>query len=241
MKKLFLIILLFLLCTQSWSQGTMITISSTVPSQITVCGAAKQFTINIYNPSPFLITQDTLFVTMPTGIQYVFGSVTGGTFLNNFGGILKVWLPDIPALSSVNISYMATAQCPVIAYIAGGGITKNNIRVAYTANNLHTYNSNNSSLYLVKQPFLTITSITNQSYSGNIGDVFTRCITVVNAGPGELSDFTLTDIHGAGIQITSVNTGTLTNLGLTAKIILNGADFSSIGDGDNLFEKAQYC
>lgn len=217
----------------------MITIGSTVPSQMTVCGAAKLFTVNVYNPSPFLITKDTLFVTMPTGIAYIPGSITGGTFLNNFGGILKVWLADIPALTSLNITYMANAQCPVVAFIAGGGITKNTIRVAYTANGSHTYNTSNTSLYLVKQPFLTITSITNQSYSGNIGDVFTRCITVVNAGPGELTDFTLTDIHGAGIQITAANTGTLTNIGLTAKIILNGVDFSSIGDGDNLFENGE--
>jgi len=134
---------------------------------------------------------------------------------------------------------MASAQCTVVAFIAGGGVTKNNIRVNYTANNNHTYNTHNTSLYLVKQPFLTITTVTNQSYTGNIGDVFTRCITVVNAGSGELADFTFTDIHGAGIQITASNKGVLTNIGMTAKIILNGTDFLGVGDGDNLFESGE--
>ena len=217
----------------------MISISSTVPSGITVCGAAKLFTVNIYNPSPFLITNDTLLITIPTGITYLSGSLNGGTFLNDFGGIIKVQLSSIPALTNLSITFMASAQCNVVAFIAGGGITKNNIRVNYTANNNHTFNTHNTALYLVKQPFLTITTVTNQSYTGNIGDVFTRCITVVNAGSGELTDFTLTDIHGAGIQITATNKGTLTNIGLTTKVVLNGTDFLSVGDGDNLFESGE--
>ncbi|MES2285829.1 MAG: PKD domain-containing protein [Bacteroidota bacterium] len=238
MKRLLLLIFLFLNYYSS-GQGNMISISSTVPANLTVCGAAKLFTVNVYNPSPFLITQDTLLITVPTGIQFVSGSLTGGTFLNDFGGIIKVFLPNIPALTNLNITFMASAQCTVVAFIAGGGITKNNIRVNYTANNNHTYNTHNSSLYLVKQPFLTITTVTNQSYTGNIGDVFTRCITVVNAGSGELTDFTFTDIHGPGIQITASDKGVLTNIGMTAKIILNGTAFLSIGDGDNLFESGE--
>ena len=217
----------------------MVSISSTVPSQISVCGAPKLFTVNIYNPSPFIIKNDTALITMPTGIAYVAGSITGGTFINNFGGILKVVLPNIPALTGMDLSFTATAQCPVIAYIAGGGITKNNIRVNYTANNNHTYDVSTSPLFLIKQPFLTITTITNQSHIANIGDVFTRCITIVNAGTGELSDFSLTDIHGAGIQITSVNKGVLTNIGTTAKVVLSGTDFLTVGDGDNLFETGE--
>lgn len=238
MKRLLLLIFIFL-NYYSWGQGNMISISSTVPANMTVCGAAKLFTVSIYNPSPFLITNDTLLITVPTGIQYVSGSLTGGTFLNSFGGIIKVVLPNISALTNLNVTFMASAQCTVVAFIAGGGITKNNIRVNYTANNNHTYNTHNTSLYLVKQPFLTITTVTNQSYTGNIGDVFTRCITVVNAGSGELTDFTFTDIHGPGIQITASNKGVLTNIGMTAKIILNGTDFLGIGDGDNLFESGE--
>ena len=221
------------------AQGNMISITSNSPAQLTVCGSAKLFTVNVYNPSPFLITSDTLLITLPTGIQYVSGSLVGGVFINAFGGIIKAVLPNISALTSITITYMAKAQCTAIAFAAGGGIIKNTNRVNYTANNNHTYNSNLTSLYLIKSPFLTISTVTNQSYIGTIGGVFNRCITIVNGGLGELSDFTLTDIHGSGIQITSTDKGTLTNIGLTAKIILSGNDFLTIGDGDSFFETGE--
>ena len=237
MKKLLLIILFFI-TYHCWGQslGNMITISQVVPANLTICGDAKLFTITIYNPSPFLINSDTLFVTIPTGIQYQAGSLTGGTFLNNFGGVLKVILPNIPTLTTLTITFTANAQCNVLQYINSGGTIKDIARVTYKANNIYRYDTNTSSTYLIKQPNLTITSISNQSYVGNIGDVFTRCITVINGGFGELTTFSLTDIHASGIQINSVDKGVLTQTGLTAKVVLSGADFMTIGDGDNLFE-----
>lgn len=240
MRKL---LLLILFCVNHYCQGqslgNMITVNQVVPSQLTICGDAKLFTVTIYNPSPFLITSDTLFVTIPTGIQYQGGSLTGGTILNNFGGVLKVILPNIPTLTTHTVTFTANAQCNVLQFISGGGSIKTIARVTYKANNIYRYDTNTSSTFLIKQPNLTITSVSNQSYLGNIGDVFTRCITVVNGGFGELTTFTLTDIHAAGIVINSVNKGTLTHIGpglLTAKVVLTGADFTSVGDGDNVFE-----
>ncbi len=235
MKKLLLIILLFLNYL-GWSQGNMITINSTVPAHLTVCGDSALFTVSIYNPSPFLISNDTIKITMPAGINYLGGSVTGGTFVSNWSGVLIVWLSNIPTLTSLNITFKAKAQCN-----AGQGPLQNNIRVNYTANNIHTYNTVSSPIYFAWQPLLTIIPPgTNLSKSANIGDVFTRCITVKNVGLGELKGFTFTDVHAAGIQITSSSVGSLTfPTGLTAKIVLTGADFSTIGDGDNLFENGE--
>lgn len=212
MRKLLFIILLFL-SNYCHSQGNMVTITSIVPSQLTICGAAKPFTITIYNPTPFTITNDTLNVSMPNGIIYVPTSVVGATYVTHLFPNIEVFLlSNIAPLQTITITFMAEAKCSVLAFISGGGITKNDIRVDYTANNIVGYDTHITSSYLVKQPYLVITTITNQSYTGNIGDVFTRCITVVNAGSGELSEFTLTDIHGSGIQINSVDIGTLTNV-----------------------------
>ncbi|MES2285827.1 MAG: PKD domain-containing protein [Bacteroidota bacterium] len=240
MKKL-LFLILFSLHYYCSGQGNMITITSVVPSQLTICGTGKLFTITIYNPSPFTITNDTLKVSMPNGINYLAGSVSGATYVTQLFPNVEVFaLPTILPLQSITITYIAEAKCNVLAYISGGGITKNNIRVDYRANNTTNYNTHITSSYLVKQPYLVITTITNQSYTGNIGDVFSRCITIVNAGSGELSEFSLTDIHGSGIQVNSVNKGTLTNVTTAlAKVIVNGVDFATIGDGDNLFENGE--
>lgn len=239
MKKFLLFIFTFVYF-HCWSQGNMITINSTVPAQMTICGTAKVFTITIYNPSPFLLTNDTLKLTMPSGIAYQIGSVAGATELYTSIPNSPVFLlPSIPNLTTINISFSAIANCDVMAYISGGGIIENNIRVNYTGNNTPNYDEQTTTAYIVRQPSLSITTVTNQSYTGNIGDVFTRCITIVNGGLGELSQFTLTDVHGSGIQITGVNNGVLTNSGLTETIVLNGINFSSIGNGNNLFENGE--
>ncbi|MFY9309971.1 MAG: PKD domain-containing protein [Bacteroidia bacterium] len=236
MKKLLLIVLLFV-GYQCWGQtlGNMLVITQTVPPNITICGEIKQCTVTVYNPSPFLITNCSLNVTLPTGIIYENSCNTPG-FINSFGGIPKFNLPNIPTLTSITLVFCVKAQCNVLQYIGSGGIIKNTAQVYYTANGINRYDVNTSSTYVVKQPNLAITSISNQSYVGNIGDVFTRCITVINGGFGELSSFTLTDVHAAGIQINSMDKGTLTQSGLTAKVILSGTDFMTIGDGDALFE-----
>ena len=240
MKKLSLVILFFC-CCYGWAQtqGNMVSIGQIVPSQLTICGETKLFTVTIYNPSPFLITGGNLSIALPTGILYQSNSLTGGTFLNSFGGIVKATLPDIPTLTSHTVTFLASAQCNVLTFINSGGIIKNTATLTYTANSMFRFDSNISATYLIRQPNLAITTISNQSYQGNIGATFTRCITVVNGGLGELSAFTVTDIHAAGIQINSVNIGTLTHNGLTAKIDLNGTHFTSIGDGDNLFESGE--
>ena len=238
--KNFLLFIFAFLYFQGWSQGNMIAINSTVPPQMTICGVPKTFTISIFNPSPFLLTNDTLKLTMPSGIDYQIGSITGATELNTTNLSQPTFLlPNISNLTTLNITYIAVANCGVMAYLAGGGIVENVVRVNYFANNTTNYDSHTTYSYIVRQPNLSISAVTNQSYTGNIGDVFTRCITVTNGGLGELSQFTLTDIHGSGIQISAVNKGTWTNSGLTETIELSSADFLLIGDGDNLFENGE--
>ncbi|MES2285828.1 MAG: PKD domain-containing protein [Bacteroidota bacterium] len=239
MKKLLVITLLFL-SYQCRSQGNMITINSTVPSQMTICGVSKVFTITIYNPSPFTLSNDTLKLTMPPGIAYQAGSVTGGSQGNIAVPNAPVFiLPNIPTLTSLNISFIASVGCDIMAYTSGGGIIENKIRIDYTANNVQNFDVHTTTSYIVRQPNLSIVNVSNQSYTGNIGDVFARCISITNGGLGELSQFTLTDTHGSGLQITAVNKGTWTNAGILETIVLDGSDFSGIGDGDTLFENGE--
>ena len=239
MRK-FLLFVFALFYYQCWGQGNMITINSTVPGQMTVCGASKTFTIAIYNPSPFLLTNDTLKLTMPPGIAYQSGSITGATEFNISIPNQPVFLlPDIPTLTSLNITFTAAAICDVMAFLSGGGIIENKIRINYLANGTSNYDEHTTSSYIVRQPNLSISNFTNQSYTGAIGDTYTRCITVTNGGFGELSQFTLSDVHGSGIQITAVSTGAWVNTGNTETITLGAAQFSAIGDGDNLFENGE--
>ncbi len=242
MKKL-LFFVFALVYYQCWSQGNIITIGTNLPSQISVCGAARVFTITIYNPSPFIVTNDTLKLTMPPGMSYQVGSVTG-TGVNELNTSIPnkpvFLLPSIiPLAQALSITITAFANCDIIAYIAGGGVVENKIRVDYTANNSQNYDSHTSLTYAVKQPVLNIANITNQSYTANVGDVYTRCITITNSGLGELSQFILTDVHGTGIQINSINNGIWVNSGTTETITFNASHFSSVGNNNGLFEQGE--
>lgn len=239
MRKILFILFIFsyYLCL---GQGNMITINSTVPSQMTICGPSKTFSVTIYNPSPFTLTNDTLKITMPPGIIYQSGSITGATESNISATNAPVFLlQNIPTLTTVNITYIATVGCDVMAYTSSGGVIENTARVNYTANNIANFDSHTTATYIVRQPNLSIVSVSNQSYTGSIGDTYTRCINITNGGLGELSQFTLTDIHGAGLQITAVDKGTWNSAGLTETIVINSNSFTSIGDNDTLFENGE--
>lgn len=242
MKKILLFIFA-LVCYQCSGQGNIITINSNLPAQMTICGTPTVFTITIYNPSPFTVTTDTLKLTLPTGMVYQTGSITGtGVSELNISVPNKpvFLLPNINSLApALSITFSAAANCSIIPYIAGGGVVENSIRVNYTANNLKNYDTYTTPTYIVKQPLLGITNVSNQSYSGNVGDTYTRCITITNSGLGELAQFTFTDVHGNGILVNNINAGTWVNSGTTETVTFNASHFSSIGNNNGLFEQGE--
>lgn len=237
-------ILIFLFCffisAGIYAQGNMVSITSSVPGEMTVCAPSETFTIEIYNPSPSNLTDIFLTVSMPDGILYETGSVQGGVESNITDLSNPVFeLSDLPTLRKLTIEFEASVSCDVIAYVAGGNLIENLVHVDYNTGNFVTYDDHTTNLYTIRQPNLSITSVTNQTYSGNVGDVFTRCITISNGGLGSLSQFVLIEDHGNGIQINNVDVGVWTNQGLREQIILTGADFTQIGNNDTLFDSGE--
>lgn len=223
------------------AQGNMITVNTTLPYSITICGASQQVQVEVINPSPFNLSNVIMKVTMPDGLAYVSGSITGASEFN-------ITNPSIPEFSlntlntqaTKNITFSISANCELINFISQGNLVEIETRVNYTTNNnINTFDKNNSFLYFIKQPNLSIINITNQTYSGNIGDVFTRCITITNGGFGELGQFAFTHTHGNGIQVNSVSIGTWSSSGNVETVYMSGANFATIGNYNTLFENAE--
>lgn len=239
MKKICLFLLLAF-SFKIYSTGGYITISSVVPASITVCGQSKVFSFTINNPSAFNLTNVSVNLTMPTGLNYQLGSVTNATQtiitpLNT----PSFTLANIPSLTSVVISYTASANCNILGYLSSGLPTENQIQVNYTAGSNMAFDNHTTQLYFVKQPNVSITTITNQSFSGSIGGTFTRCITIINGGTGELSTFSLTNVHGNGVAITAASPGVWTSSAGTETYLLSSSDFTAIGNGNTLFETGE--
>ncbi|MBN8702889.1 MAG: gliding motility-associated C-terminal domain-containing protein [Bacteroidetes bacterium] len=236
----FISIVVFFIKTLS-SQTNFISVSSTVPSDITICGESKLFSLTINNPSTFNLTNFSVSVAMPTGVNYVPGSVTG------FGqsSIANLSAPTFTLASlaqggSVVITYSASVECSVLGYLSLGNPIENTYTVNYIANSAPYTLSSTSLNYQIKEPNLSITNFSNQSFAGSVGGTFTRCLTITNGGLGAISQFTLSDAHGGDIQITSVTNGTITsNTSSLTTILLNGAHFTGVGNGNALLESGE--
>lgn len=233
MKNFILLISILLLANDSFSQGGIVTFSSTQPSNLYVCGTSGTFTVTLTNSSASLVDNPRLTIKLPNGIEYLPGSVVNATEfdISDLDSVL-VDLTDIPAGNSITITFQAAAKCPSITLIENDIDIENKYRVDYVGN----YDSYTSLPYDVGTPSIVFQGITNQTYTGLVGQTFTRTITIKNSGNAPLADFTLDDIHGAGIQVNTMSPGTFNNIGLTARLQLGASEFSSIGDMDGLLD-----
>jgi gliding motility-associated-like protein len=236
---LFCVFVLTVFALRSQQLGSHITISSSVPSDLTICGQAKVFSFTINNPSPFTLTNVNVNLVMPSGVVYQPGSATNAIVTNTVPNAPAFSVSNIPTLSSVVVTFTASVNCDVLAFLSLGNPIENTVTVNYTANSTAFYNTHTTNNYVIKQPNLSITNVTNQSYAGAIGATFSRCITIINGGLGELSAITLRDVHGNGVQITAVNSGAWTSAGGTETILLGAADFATIGNNNGLFESGE--
>ncbi len=110
-----------------------------------------------------------------------------------------------------------------------------NYRVDYTGN----YDETTTNEFNVFIPALSFQSITNQTFTGNVGQTFTRQILIKNTGNSPLSTFSLTDLFGSGLSINSMSPGSFSVLGSNATTVLSATDFMGIGDNDGFFEPGE--
>lgn len=219
--------------------GNILQINSTTPSGLNVCFNEDTIKVLLENPSPFTLKNVNLAVTMPAGLDYEIGSVTGANEVITSPQNTPVFSLDsiIPGYDTLTL--IIKPSCNIVPFLDLGGIPRIRVRVDYTANSFNYYDTAISNPFIISSPNLSITQVTNQTYSGNVGDTYQRCITIINGGSGALSSFTLTNTHGTGIDITNVSNGSWTSVGNKETVILSGANFTSIGDGDTLFENGE--
>ena len=109
----------FTLLTFTFGQGNMITVNTQLPASITICGAAQSVSVEIINPSPFNMSNVTMKVTMPQGLNYVTGSITGATEFNLTVLNEPVFsLANLPSQGAVMVTLSIAANCQLIDFIS---------------------------------------------------------------------------------------------------------------------------
>jgi gliding motility-associated-like protein len=218
-------------------QSGVLVISGNAPLHINACGDNETFQIQIYNPTPFHIQAIGFTLILPNGIEYQAATISGATetSISNLNQPIFT-IAGIAPQSFHSISYQAKANCSGLTQSANGIPFQNTALFNFNLYNVAFTENYQTTFYTLLQPNLSITTSTNTAFSANIGSIFTRCFTITNGGTGRLSELLFKDLHGAGIQVTAVNTGLWTSNNNTEEILLNAAHFTLNGNGDGYLD-----
>lgn len=177
------------------------------PTPVQVANGAAIFKIRINGNTTTCAGPSSLNITLPTGYVYVSGSAfiaAGGgslsqTSASNNTAVLSV--SNIPATpDSTIISYQAYAGCGTIGG-SNTAITYSLSTCAGTSVANATVNAQNAQL--------NITGITNNAFvATNLGQTYTRTITINNDGYGSIDTFYLDSKNSLGLTITGTTSST---------------------------------
>ncbi|MFT3679692.1 MAG: SdrD B-like domain-containing protein [Ferruginibacter sp.] len=235
-KKQLLVLAILLLPAVAFCQ---VTFNSTVPSSTTpleVCNIPRLFSVTVTNNGGTAITGNQLTITLPHGINYVAGSVTGAADANIINLEAPVFnVADIAAGASAVITYQARAYCERI----NEPVNTNSFSLTGSAGTF----SDVTASYNVSYAALTVTSVTNNNYSGTAGDVFTRTISVTNGGFGRVQEIKVDEYNNgwpAVVNITGVSAGVASSAAFpTNSTTFTITDFTGTGNGDAFFDNGE--
>lgn len=223
-----LISILFFLLTGTFSLSAQ-SISFVNPTFFSVCQTAE-FQVQVTNDTGSPLTNAEVTVGLPVGVEYDSGDACQTANLN----APVFCLGTLPVGETQTISLQARALCDALATIDDGQLFCNSITLQHDGGSSNI----NPDCYEIDKPLLVFTSVNSNFLTGSKGQILQRTITILNTLNGPLTEFTFTDSHQEGVRI-SADIGTVvSDVNNNFELLLNGADFSQIGDGDAFFEQS---
>ena len=233
--KVQIVLICFLgLSINLFGQGAQISISN--PTGVNVCDVSETVEIEILNLSDEILSNITIDIDLPTGIEYEPSSLIDLSSYNvqeqNISNLNSIVLSanNLQVDGTINFTVKISATMDAIDYQNSGNVFRNDVTINFTGGSSNSL----SNAYNLYYPVLSITNVNPTSKTIVSGISFSRQITIVNAGNGRVSAFSVSDIHGEGIELSSVNIGTLNATKDT--IFLEDSDFNTIGNNDNYFD-----
>jgi hypothetical protein len=205
------------------------------PNRFVVGAGTSRVTYTLTNNTGASVAAGTaLIMDLPNGGSYA-GSPTGITSTGGTANVPTFTLnAAIPAGGTASISYLASFDCSVIAFINGGGQTRDIATLGGTTlDPPGTYN--------VVSAALSIIGVTNPAPTQNVGTSYMQTVTIRNGGINSIvpTPVTLNLGTATGTTISAPSIGTLSgnNLTFSATDIVN-ANLSN-DDSDNQWENGE--
>ncbi|MCC7297011.1 MAG: PKD domain-containing protein [Bacteroidia bacterium] len=233
---IFLCLVLGFLPLKVLGQGNKLNISATPAKNMSVCGFDDTTRIAVYNISSSVISNVKITLILPAGVTYIAGTFTGtGISESNISNLNKPVFsgPNLLIGQNFNFRVKVKADCDIVPLLSGSSTPQIDVRVDYTGN----FDLGSSIPFVPIIPSPGFASITNSSFIGNVGDKFTRKVTITNYGKGPLRALRLMRINGKDVVGNSQTGFGSVKKGDTIFTNFTTTDFKNVGDKDTLLEQ----
>ena len=230
-------------------------LSSITPENLTICGEKDTVTVTVTNDNTLPMAELEVHVILPNegnGITVTdFVPQTGVTWISPlYGYDIPIFFIDaLQPGESVTFDFLVQANCEIITFAEENPIAIQfdlqwNDDTALLATHTSTDNAANAAINILV-PNLLLEDFINQTYTGTIGETFTRTMTITNsATEGYLEEFFIYHLPPAGLTVDSISIGEMTlsdHPDFPGYLVyaLDSLDLSQVGDGDSLFESGE--
>lgn len=206
---------------------------------LNICGLADTFMVSLQNNNSVQISGVEVLIVLPTGIEYVSGSVIGN-------GIFELGNPspdsaifgsaNIPPAQGIDFSFLLKATCSATDSLPlFNSIAVNHNLGVDTAQSLP---------FALLRPSLALLSVVPTFGISNNDTVYRQCVSVTNGGLGALNNFSLLCEGEAGLfAFDNFNLGpngsslSTTVLGDSTWITIDSNELVTLGNMDHLFSE----
>ena len=218
------------------AQGNKLSIVGSAPKNMTICGLTDTARVTVLNISSSTISSVTVTLSMPTGMRYVPGSLSGtGVSESNITNLNRPVFsaPTLGIGKNFTFRYRVRANCDMIPVVSGPSNPSISIRVDYSGN----YDAALSLPFTSAIPSLGYGTITNQTFTGNVGDKFVRRVTFTNFGKGPLLNLRLVRVKGKDLTLKSEGSFSHRYNGDSVITTLNKTDIQKVGNKDTFLDQ----
>ena len=236
-KKVFSFLFCFILIALKINaQGNRLSIQATGPKNLSICGINDTAYVEVYNISSGTVSNITVKLNLPPGINYVKSSILGtGVSEGNVSNLNQpvFTCPNLALAKNFKFKLLLTSDCNLLSYLNSNNSPAVNVRADYLGN----YDVGNSIPFSVKVPSVQFGTISNLSFTGDVGSKFIRSITIGNYGKGPLREIKLVRYNGKDVQTFFVNKGVTVYKGDTVITTFGSSFFKTIGNLDTFLDQ----
>ncbi|MEI6408529.1 MAG: hypothetical protein WCR52_04060, partial [Bacteroidota bacterium] len=227
---LFLLSLVF--CFQQNGAAQNLAITYTNSNSLFVCGA-DTFSISVRNLSAQQANNGVVKITLPSGLSYLPGTVSGAVE-QNISNVQQpvLGIAGIAPGATLHLQFQITANCAAAVALDMGNLFFAQIEVQTSIGNAQI----STAPIPVETGLALIQSITDVQMTGERLDTLSRTICVRNTRIGPISELFFEDAHEPGFEISISSATNAIQTPTNYKSTFGGNFFSAFGDGDKLLE-----